>query len=159
MKRKIVIVGHFGVGKTSLTRQFVSSIFSEKYLTTIGVNIEKKVVDTDEGSVNLIIWDVAGEEELDTIKTSYLKGSHAFILVTDLTREITYTKIDSDLEYMQNIVGDIPHLVIGNKSDLIQTSQLDTIKASYKIDYISSAKTGENVNAFFGDIAEKLAKK
>lgn len=159
MKKKIVIVGHFGVGKTSLTRQFVSSIFSEKYLTTIGVNIEKKVVETSNGSVNLIIWDVAGEEELDTIKTSYLKGSHAYILVTDLTREITYTKINKDLEYMKNLVGEIPHLVIGNKADLVQASQLETLKESYNIDYISSAKTGENVNAFFSDIAEKLASK
>lgn len=156
MKKKIVIVGHFGVGKTSLTKQFVSSIFSEKYLTTIGVNIEKKTIDTSKGTVNLILWDIAGEEELDTIKTSYLKGANAYILVTDLTREITYSKIDHDLEYMSKIVGDIPHLVIGNKSDLLPENQVEQIKDKYSIDYVSSAKSGQNVNAFFTDIAEQL---
>lgn len=156
MRKKIVIVGHFGVGKTSLTKQFVSSIFSEKYLTTIGVNIEKKTIDTSKGSVNLILWDIAGEEELDTIKTSYLKGAHAYILVTDLTREITYSKIDHDKLYMSKIVGEIPHLIIGNKSDLLSKIQVEQIKTKYNIDYISSAKSGENVDAFFSDIAEQL---
>lgn len=156
MRKKIVIVGHFGVGKTSLTKQFVSNMFSEKYLTTIGVNIEKKVVETSKGSVNLILWDIAGEEDLDTIKTSYLKGANAFILVTDLTREITYSKIDNDLQYMNGIVGDVPYLVIGNKSDLLPENLVAQIKNKYNIDYISSAKSGENVNEFFTDIAEKL---
>lgn len=156
MRKKIVIVGHFGVGKTSLTKQFVSNMFSEKYLTTIGVNIEKKIVETSKGSVSLILWDIAGEEDLDTIKTSYLKGAHAFILVTDLTREITYSKIDNDLQYMNGIVGDIPHLVIGNKSDLLPENLVMQIKNKHNIDYISSAKSGENVNEFFTDIAEKL---
>ncbi len=156
MRKKVVIVGHFGVGKTSLTKQFVSNMFSEKYLTTIGVNIEKKVVDTSKGSMNLILWDIAGEEDLDTIKTSYLKGSHAFLLVTDLTREITYSKIDTDVKYMQGIVGDIPHLIIGNKSDLLSKDQINQIKGKFNIDYFSSAKSGENVNEFFSDIAEKL---
>lgn len=156
MRKKVVIVGHFGVGKTSLTKQFVSNMFSEKYLTTIGVNIEKKIVETSNGTINLILWDIAGEEDLDTIKTSYLKGANAFILVTDLTREITYSKIDNDLDYMQNIVGDIPHLVIGNKSDLLSKEQINQIKSKFNIDYISSAKSGENVEAFFADIAEQL---
>ena len=156
MRKKVVIVGHFGVGKTSLTKQFVSNMFSEKYLTTIGVNIEKKVIDTAKGSINLILWDIAGEEDLDTIKTSYLKGANAFILVTDLTREITYSKIDNDISYMQGIVGQIPHLVIGNKSDLLPEEQVNTIKNNFNIDYISSAKSGKNVNAFFTDIAEQL---
>lgn len=156
MRKKIVIVGHFGVGKTSLTKQFVSSIFSEKYLTTIGVNIEKKIVETSQGDINLILWDIAGEEDLDTIKTSYLKGANAYILVTDLTREITYSKIEEDLQYMNQIVGDIPHLVIGNKSDLLPKDLVNQIKCKYKIDYISSAKSGLNVNTFFKDIAEQL---
>ena len=156
MRKKVVIVGHFGVGKTSLTKQFVSNIFSEKYLTTIGVNIEKKVVDTTKGTVSLILWDIAGEEDLDTIKTSYLKGANAFILVTDLTREITYSKIDNDINYMQGIVGNIPHLVIGNKSDLLSEDQVNTLKNKFNLDYVSSAKSGKNVNAFFADIAEQL---
>ncbi len=156
MRKKVVIVGHFGVGKTSLTKQFVSNIFSEKYLTTIGVNIEKKVVDTSKGIVNMILWDIAGEEDLDTIKTSYLKGANAFILVTDLTREITYSKIDSDINYMQGIVGNIPHLVIGNKSDLLSEDQVNTITNKFNIDYVSSAKSGKNVETFFADIAEQL---
>ncbi|HET7777303.1 MAG TPA: EutP/PduV family microcompartment system protein, partial [Rudaea sp.] len=64
LQKKICLLGAFGVGKTSLTQRFVSSIFSDKYLTTVGVKIDKKAVDVGATPVSLVIWDIAGEDEV-----------------------------------------------------------------------------------------------
>ena len=63
IQRKVCLVGSFAVGKTSLLQRFVYSRFSDKYLTTVGVKIDRKIVPTFEGSVSLILWDLAGEDE------------------------------------------------------------------------------------------------
>ena len=59
LQKKICLLGAFGVGKTSLTRRFVSSIFSDAYLTTVGVKIDKKTLDVGTTPVSLVIWDIA----------------------------------------------------------------------------------------------------
>ena len=64
------MVGAFGVGKTSLVARFVRSIFSDKYLTTLGVKIDKKTVNIDGQEMTLMLWDLAGEDALTQIKPS-----------------------------------------------------------------------------------------
>jgi GTPase SAR1 family protein len=75
LQKKICMLGGFSVGKTSLVKRYVESVFSETYLTTVGVKIDKKIVDLGERVVNLILWDVAGEDDISTFKMSYLRGS------------------------------------------------------------------------------------
>ena len=62
IKKKICMLGAFAVGKTSLVQRFVNSIFSEKYQTTIGVKIDQKLVQTGDTEVNLMLWDIHGED-------------------------------------------------------------------------------------------------
>ena len=79
------MLGGFSVGKTSLIKRFVESVFSEKYLTTVGVKIDKKTVDVQGRSVNLILWDIAGEDDTATIRMSYLRGCSGYLRVADGT--------------------------------------------------------------------------
>src|SRR6204780_5202049 len=81
LKKKICMVGEFGVGKTSLVRLFVDSIFDERYLTTIGVKIDRKDVTVGSASVTLMLWDLAGEDDLAQLKVSHLRGASGYILV------------------------------------------------------------------------------
>ena len=77
LKKKICMVGQFAVGKTSLVRRFVDSIFDERYLTTIGVKIDRKDVTIDGKSITLMLWDLAGEDELAQLNVSHLRvGLH-----------------------------------------------------------------------------------
>ena len=74
-KKKICMVGACGVGKTSLVRRFVESIFDESYQTTIGVKIDKKLLELDGREVTLVIWDLAGEDEFAQVREAHLRGA------------------------------------------------------------------------------------
>ena len=91
IQKKICMLGSFAVGKTSLVSQFVSSIFSDKYLSTVGVKIDKK---TDHGRrparSTLMLWDIYGEDGFQTVQKSYLRGASGYLLVVDGTRFDTF---------------------------------------------------------------------
>ena len=63
------MLGAASVGKTSLVRRFVESIFSEKYQATIGVKIDRKLVELDGAQVSLLLWDFQGEDEFRRQRT------------------------------------------------------------------------------------------
>ena len=86
IQKKICMVGSFAVGKTSLVARFVRGIFSEKYLTTVGVKIDKRTVAVDDRQVNLLLWDLYGEDDFQKLKLSYLRGASGYFLVVDPTR-------------------------------------------------------------------------
>src|SRR5258707_408911 len=89
VQRKICMLGGFSVGKTSLVKRYVQSIFSESYLTTVGVKIDKKTVTLGDRVVHLILWDLAGEDDMSSLRMSYLRGSAGYVLVADGTRPAT----------------------------------------------------------------------
>ncbi|MBC9797480.1 Rab family GTPase [Sinomicrobium weinanense] len=155
--KKIVLLGHFGVGKTSLVRRFVEDTFSDNYKVTIGVHILKKEVKLPENQINLIIWDIEGSEDITRTRSSYLLGSHGFIYVFDTTRKSTYENLAADLEHIRSNYNDVPVLVVGNKSDLVTRAHLRENKQHFSLaQYFSSAKTGENVETLFEDLTKKL---
>ena len=89
LQKKICMLGGFSVGKTSLVKRFVESVFSETYLTTVGVKIDKKTVVLSDRIVNLILWDLAGEDNISSLRMSYLRGAAGYVLVADGTRRST----------------------------------------------------------------------
>ena len=89
IQKKICMLGTFAVGKTSLVQRFVQSIFSEKYLTTVGVKIDKKKMTVDGQDVTLILWDLHGDDDFQRLQMTYLRGASGFFLVADGTRRET----------------------------------------------------------------------
>lgn len=161
ISKKIIIVGHFGVGKTSLVRQFVHSIFSDKYLTTIGVSIEKKQVIVGDTKLTFLIWDLAGEETVARLNGAYFKGSSGAIYVFDLTRADTYEKLSEKVQSISEKAGkQIPVLAVGNKRDLLTDSALEEIKSglNYTPFAYTSAKTGLHVEDTFMQLAKEILK-
>jgi len=160
ISKKIVVLGHFGVGKTSLIRRFVENSFSEHYTVSIGVHILKKVVEIDpNNSVSLILWDLEGTDDLDHIRESYLLGSHGIIYVFDVSRPTTFQNIHQDLATLDRKAKDVPVKVVGNKVDLVDLSEVTEILENHTIsfDYLASAKTGGKVNELFEQLAKMLA--
>ena len=138
------MLGSFAVGKTSLVRQYVHSMFDERYHTTVGVKIDKKQLRIDERTIDLILWDLAGEEESFNVRSAYLQGAAGAVLVADGTRGET---LDVALELGRKLtseVGEVPVVLLVNKSDLSAAGMgaPDDV-AAHKI----SAKTGEGLDA------------
>lgn len=157
--KKIVILGHFGVGKTSLIRRFVENSFSDKYKVTIGVHITKKVVAVNaEESVSLIIWDLEGTDEVHMIRQAYLLGTHGVVFVFDISRPSTFQNLNRDLSIVAEKIPGTPLIVVGNKKDLAIKDELQSLLEDHDIraDYLTSAKTGDNVDEMFTHLATLL---
>jgi len=154
--KKIVVLGHFGVGKTSLIRRFVTDSFSDNYKVTIGVHITKKAVEVSkEATITLILWDLEGTDEVHLIRDSYLLGTHGAIFVFDVSRPSTFQNIESDLKKIKGKLPNVPFMVVGNKIDLVDANEMKTLLKTYQveIDFLTSAKTGGEVDNLFLQIA------
>lgn len=159
IKKKIILTGSFGVGKTSLFSRFIYSEFDEKYLTTIGVKVDKKTINIDDDtSLNIMLWDIAGEVAQDKVPLSYFLGTSGIIYVFDLTRPMTYNNILADIEYLKNILPEATVKIIGNKKDLVTTAHIENVISNLPVecDMTTSAKTGENVEQLFQTMGEAL---
>ncbi|MFK7811799.1 MAG: Rab family GTPase [Maribacter sp.] len=159
--KKIVVLGHFGVGKTSLIRRFVTDTFSDNYKVTIGVHITKKVVEISvDESISLILWDLEGTDDIISIRDSYLLGTHGLIFVFDVSRPSTFEHLSNDLKIVKDKVQNVPLFVVGNKSDLVDSSELNVVlnQNELTVDFLTSAKTGDFVNELFLKLATLLVK-
>lgn len=158
ISKKIILLGHFGVGKTSLVRRFVHEKFTDQYLTTIGVKVDKKVIETDEKTVTMIIWDIEGGAVQSKLPQSYFLGAHGIIYVFDLLRPSTYANIESELQYFRELLPKASVQIIGNKTDLLDEIDLEDFERENAgiYNFLSSAKTGANVELMFTNLAKLM---
>lgn len=155
------MLGAFAVGKTSLIKRFVHSTFSERYQTTIGVKIDKKQVRVDGDELTLILWDLHGEDEFQSIRSSYLRGSAGFLIVVDGTRPETLELATGLQALALEAVGEVPVAVLLNKADLKESWELpDAALAELRRQglplFETSAKTGAGVEEAFEELARRL---
>ena len=157
--RKVVLVGHFGVGKTSLMRRFIDKAFSEDYKVTLGVQIKKKNLSTPEGKeLSMIIWDIEGNTTVRKARESYLLGTNGFIYVFDATRSETFVELNDEIAFLKENYPGASIKIVGNKEDLINKESFkDTLRSQQiQCDFLTSAKTGKNVDKMFHDLAHEL---
>jgi small GTP-binding protein len=162
IKKKICLVGAFAVGKTSLVQRYVHSLFSDKYLTTVGVKVDKKTLDLGGGTiVELIIWDLYGEDNFQTVRMSYLKGASGCFYVADGTRPNTLA-VALDLQArVEATIGKVPSIVALNKCDLagrweIRSPAEKQVSAKGLPFFKTSAKSGEAVEMAFSTLARLM---
>ncbi|HEY2254776.1 MAG TPA: Rab family GTPase [Variovorax sp.] len=163
LQRKICLLGAFGVGKTSLVRRFVDTIFSDAYLTTVGVKIDKKTVTVGSEELALILWDIAGEDEVAAVRVTYLRGAAGYLLVVDGTRPETLETAASIQKRISAELGAIPFFVLLNKSDLVEDwalapERIEQLEATGWNFRRTSAKTGMGVEETFQELAARVAR-
>ena len=162
IQKKICMLGGFGVGKTSLVSRFVHSIFSDKYLTTVGVKIEKKSIALGDQNVDLIVWDLHGEDEFQKLHMSYLRGTSGYLLVVDATRRATLdTALMLHAKAQWALGQPVPAMLAINKTDLDSTWELDqSALDQLKCPVVkTSAKTGIHVDETFSALARAMLAK
>lgn len=161
IQKKICMVGSFAVGKTSLVSRYVQSIFSEKYLTTVGVKIDKKQLNVNGKEMTLILWDLAGEDEFIQLQTTYLRGSSGYILVADGTRMSTLIKAFALQQKVEEAIGRVPFVLAVNKIDMkdqweVKDESLQPpINGGWNVRY-TSAKSGFGVENIFETLAQQM---
>ena len=159
IQKKVCKIEAPGVGKTSLVRQFVESFFSEKYQSTIGVKVDKKVVRLGKREVTVMLWDIQGEDDEFKIRPSFLRGASGYMLVVDLTRGETLETAKRIQLMIEDEIGAVPFQIIFNKNDLKDEFEIDD---SWIIEFAgekvlrTSAKTGDGVEDAFLGMAKKM---
>jgi small GTP-binding protein len=163
-KAKICLIGATAVGKTSLVARYVSSIFSEAYRTTIGVKIETRVVQRGETTLELVLWDLSGEDEFQNVQPSYLRGASGYLLVIDGTRRETLDVAALLSARVREVVQDAPFIVVLNKVDRVaawEITPLDREEMKRKGWSLveASAKTGVGVEDAFDQLADAILRR
>jgi small GTP-binding protein len=164
---KVCLLGDIAVGKTSLVRRFLDNVFENRFSGTIGFKVNRKVVivtaSDDVVEVAMMIWDFAASEDLDQVCASYLRGAAGAVLVCDMTRPKTLDSLRAYAAMMSRMNPDARFVVAANKDDLIADSgfvetQLRALAAELQASYfLTSAKTGNAVEALFRELGRTLA--
>lgn len=170
IKVKVCFVGDAGVGKTSLIKRYVLDVFDDRYIATIGTKVTKKIVEVqDQGNsvkVMMLIWDIMGQKGFrELLREAYFFGAHGAIAVCDLTNKETLEELRYWIKALTDVAGDVPIVFAGNKADLesdrlVRESDLQDLAAKYKAQaFLTSAKTGQNVENLFKALGVAMAAK
>ncbi len=164
--KKICLLGDGAVGKTSLIRKYVYDDFDDKYLMTIGAKITKKsmTIQQPDEEINLIMMinDIVGQVEFERLHKQYYRGSKGGLFVCDLTRKDTLERMEWWLNSFRDVAGDVPVIILGNKVDLKDEHEITLDDMATFADrcnclyYLTSAKTGENVEAAFETMGKRV---
>ncbi|MFX1329801.1 MAG: Rab family GTPase [Promethearchaeota archaeon] len=163
---KIIVIGDPAVGKTSLLTNFCGDKFEYEYIPTVGVNITKEpvTIKDDMGkdtTINLMVWDIAGQPQFYMLHRPYFNGADGMILVYDITRSSSFSNINNwySTAIKYGLSG-IPRILVGNKIDLKDERKIILPMAEHLSEKLNapffetSAIMGEKVSLIFQKIAE-----
>jgi small GTP-binding protein len=162
------MIGAFAVGKTSLVKSYIrghsTGTLTDKYLTTVGVQVSNKDLTVGDQALRLMIWDMAGKDELQEINFTNLTGASGYLLVADGTRRETVEIARGIQKHIADKIGDLPFIFVVNKADLIDDWEvddrtLDEFRGRGWSVLQSSAKTGASVDEAFASLAQKILEK
>ncbi len=163
IQKKICMLGSFSVGKTSLVKQYVESVFSDKYHTTLGVKVDKKQLTVHGQAMTLMLWDIAGDDDFFKVRPTHLRGMAGAIIVIDGTRSNTFD-VAMSLYKMVRALPDghnIPVVFALNKADIkhqwmLSEEMLLVLKETSSAMIESSAKDDFGVDELFSSLAGEL---
>lgn len=160
-QKKVCIVGATGVGKTSLVARFVNSLFSAKYLTTVGVKIDRKDITIGARPITMVLWDIEGRDQFQELRSTYVLGAHGFFFVADGTRRSTLKDLLSMASSLDSSLASVPSIVVVNKADLeaeweIHPREIDALRADGRFVIRGSAKTGVGVEDAFRELGRRI---
>jgi Ras-related protein Rab-1A len=160
---KLLLVGDSGVGKSSLLSRFVDEIYTEEFISTVGVDFKIKTVDIHNQTCKIQVWDTAGQERFKSITSVYYKGANGCIVVYDITNRESFDHVHNWLTELETYAPPgIPILLVGNKSDMVKQRMVleeegILLAKDYNMEFVeTSAKNNNNIENAFLSLAEKI---
>jgi small GTP-binding protein len=157
IRKKILLLGDFSVGKTSLIRRYVDDSFSDAYHTTIGVKISKKLLHIEDITCELLLWDIEGATPAKRIPPSYFKGASGAIFVCDTNRSETINGLQDHINTFITFNQDAHYVIAYNKVDLLTVAQKESLYSNLSGDvFLTSAKENNNVDKLFTTLTKEI---
>ena len=164
---KLSLLGDGGVGKTSIKNRYLTGKFTDKYMTTLGVDFSSHNLKVDNKNVYIAIWDVAGQQVFTSIRKSYFEGSRGALAVFDVTRVESFENLLDGwiTPFYETVPDKPPMIIIANKVDLENErlvtrenaeSFINDLKKKFENEHIiyieTSAKEGTNISETFENL-------
>ena len=163
---KIITLGNSEVGKTSIINRFTSNYFDKDLINTIGMDSKTHQMKIGEKTVNLKIWDSAGQERFRSIQKYYYNQVDGILFVYDITKEESFKIIESWLDEVKTkAINTLCGVLIGNKIDLknervVSTEDGKKLADQLELKFIEcSAFSGDNVEQAFILLVESILEK
>lgn len=178
---KVILCGDAGVGKTSLLAQYVDNLFSEEYHQTIGANFLIKEIDLSkvidkldiknpklkkdikQKGFKLYFWDIGGQTDKLWANEYYFVQAVGAMVIFSLDKVSSFEQIDFWISKLKELSGDVPYIIVGNKTDLKRQLNEEIIKNKVNelgIEYFeTSAKLDENVDKVFETLSVQILNK
>ena len=162
-KVKIMFIGNSSVGKTSIIKRYSKNIFSTSYISTLGIDFESKNINIDNKTINLQIWDTAGQEKYKVLSKNYYNNSNAFIIVYDITNLESFESVMNWIDQIkENAPENVKSILLGNKSDLEEKRKISEEEGknlAKKINinfYETSAQNGANIEKAIDNLVKDV---
>ncbi|XP_065850546.1 ras-related protein RHN1-like isoform X2 [Euphorbia lathyris] len=154
-----------GTGKTSLVLRFVKGQFFDFQESTIGAAFFTQVLSLNEATIKFDIWDTAGQERYHSLAPMYYRGAAAAVVVYDVTSKESFERAKKwVLELQRQGNPNLIMFLVANKVDMedrrkVTSEEGEQYAKENGLAFLeASAKTAQNVNELFYEIAKKLAK-
>lgn len=164
---KFLLLGESGVGKSSLLMRFTGEELHVHNVPTVGLDYKVKMMDLLGFSVKLCVWDTAGQEKFTYMTSTYYRGSHAVLLVYDISSRLSFEKLSHWVmeETRFRKENNTVKMVVGNKSDLTEERTVTYSEGKEWAEQRGfqfmevSAVSGSSVNAAFTSLVQTVLQK
>ncbi|KKM95599.1 hypothetical protein LCGC14_1186640 [marine sediment metagenome] len=165
---KIILVGDYGVGKSTSIYRFVENKYKANYIPTLGVQITKKSIKIEENTIDLLIWDLAGQDRYAMVRQRFYTDTEGILMLYDVTRMSSLEHIKKWHVEVSKFTKPIPIILVGNKIDLVDKREVTkddvdryleekNINVSFKME--TSAKEGVKTEEAFHFLVKTLMQK